>query len=388
MIRDPPSSRAIVIGTSRNNCNDPKLPPIPQVERSVASLVHLLHGPAFGLAAGHVDMLLNVPVKDVVDALRRRCAEPLDALLVYYAGHAQIVEPDGEPEALRISFPETVWEKGETSLPFVRLWNAALRSQTPLRIFIADCCYGSHPLSGLRHQTFGGRDQGLQGACYVAASPANAAALADPNEARTMFTERLVSVLDSGLPNGKATLGVKETFEVVRTRCEASGLRDVAVMSYLTGEDVPFAHNRAYDADRAADDALRDIGEFASRWMRKLRDPTDVRLPTPFIRDARRLLGPAYSHLNRLVVHAELGEDILQREGSAEDGVAALDTLADALRRYEALAGPTAHRRRRAARNATSSLRTFDDDNGLLLERRAEVLLALRELAAEARRNR
>jgi hypothetical protein len=209
-VADPLLSKALLIGVSAYG----ELPPLPAVANNLTDLGAALRDPdRWGLSADHCVELLDPwdPI-DVVEVLDGLAGEPLDTLLVYFAGHGLVDPTDGQ----------LVLAAGRTSpqLPrFTGLGYASVRDLLRLRrarrlLVVLDCCFSGRATGVMADPSSVVVGQlEIDGAYVLTSTGATETSRAPEGDRHTAFTGGLLEVIGKGVPNGRPFLTPGDLFE-------------------------------------------------------------------------------------------------------------------------------------------------------------------------------
>ncbi|MFG1809704.1 HEAT repeat domain-containing protein [Streptomyces sp. NPDC049040] len=210
------SSRAVLIGVSRYE--SAALPDLPAVRNNLTALLEGLCAPGQGAFSADRCEVLADPgsPRDVYRTLRRVAAEPLDTLLVYYAGHGLT----GTQNELYLSLAETEHDELAVSgLPYALVRDVVVESPAANRVVILDCCFSGRAIQGMSDpgSTLAGQ-LSIEGTYVLTSTAANAVALAPEGATYTAFTGELLTLLRNGPPDGSQYLTFSVLYrELLRT---------------------------------------------------------------------------------------------------------------------------------------------------------------------------
>lgn len=396
-----PSDRslAILIGTSE--CKDDELDDLPAVKVNLASLTHLLHTWRFGLAPRSVVSILNAsaPAKiqlEVKKALNDASRDgALDVVLVYYAGHGLLVHD--ETTKLFLACRDTEQAASRSALPASDLWNPLLDNPIDVKLVVLDCCYSGAALKSFTPTSAMPREVGRTAGSYVVTSTTGSnPAYTSSDAPHTAFTGHLVSVLDRGLPNGKRHLGIDETFREVCRRYQEPTDDDsnnhvptnpaAQIRHHLSSEDLAWAKNPYYGEIAPEGDLLMDVQASIDSWLQEEMCAEDTLLSEALMTAIRDRLG----RLQFSVEAARARADSSTHPALSPQKLGALASALGAARaqvqRHEAIRAAAALRLERASRaRSPVSLRALDDDNAVVVERRAALAESLGDVRAVLR---
>ncbi|WFE59213.1 Clp protease N-terminal domain-containing protein [Micromonospora sp. WMMD712] len=187
-------STAILIGAA--HYADSQISDLPSVVANLTDLRDVLTDPGQGaFATDRVDCFPNPGLSDL-PRIAELAAEPLDTLLLYYAGHGFL--EDGlylglkGTEAAHIDF---------TALPYAQIRKMVLRSPSRRNLVILDCCYAGAAVEFMSDGTAGG-ELDIRGAYVLAATAKDERAHAPAGARNSAFTAALLRVLRDGVADG------------------------------------------------------------------------------------------------------------------------------------------------------------------------------------------
>jgi hypothetical protein len=253
---DPQRSRVVLIGTS--TYDDPNLPDLPAVARTIGDLQVVLTDPDLGVVTGQNCELL-AELNDIGQIGRRlRAAANVaeDLLLVYYVGHGVATWRQHD---LYLALPGTSWEAPEFSaLEYDKVRSAVLDSPAATKMIVLDCCYSGRALSGTMADpaTELISQSEVDGSYVLASAPRDKVSLILPGEERTAFTGRLLDLLHSGLADGPEFLTADIVYRALRAQMKAAGLPEPQKRSSATAGLLALTRNRAF-AETAGPSRLR-----------------------------------------------------------------------------------------------------------------------------------
>jgi hypothetical protein len=381
---DPNRSAAVLIGPGRYDDDD--LEDLPAAAWSAKSLAHLLTSPRFHLPRGAVE-LIGSDDDRTASQLRRHLSEfalePRDTTIIYYAGHGK---PDERRAGLRLALSSTEYsDPRESWVLFSPLWEDLLKATTRVKVVILDCCFGGVALDSASPFPVAPFEARTAGTFLVASASAYEPAFAPPNATHTGFSGNLIDVLDRGLPNDSATLGLNEIFREVARRCRRQGLPEPQMLPALTEIDVAFARNPRYFREPAVEDSFITLHSEVDRWIRQLRKASGVEVSARQANELRELLRGFYAHRDRVEIQIETDDTSDWSAEALESCTASAHALEDALRRLHAASRVASKRRRDALRGDAGALRRLDEDNAVAVEGRRRVSDALMELRTSLR---
>ncbi|MEV0157717.1 FhaA domain-containing protein [Micromonospora sp. NPDC050686] len=271
---DPARSRVVLVGTAAYHAKD--LSDLPSVTNNVNALAEALTDPANGGFKPEHCVRLRDPAepRDVSRALRNAAAQAEDTLLVYFAGHGMtgprrhdlfLCTSDSDPTELALS-----------ALPYEHLRDVVLDSPANNRIVILDCCYSGRAAQDLMGDVPGVLDQlEIAGTWILAATPANAPALAPRGARYTVFTGHLLSLLTGGLHGGGELIALPDIYRQIRREMTASGMRPPHQRGTDTVDLLALTRNPAY----IPGSDVRDPAEWIRSQLHAV--PTDAETAPP-----------------------------------------------------------------------------------------------------------
>ena len=273
---DPARSRVVLVGTAAYHAKD--FADLPSVTNNVNALAEALTDPAHGGFKPEHCVRLQDPAdpRDVSQALRNAAAQAEDTLLVYFAGHGMtgprrhdlfLCTSDSDPAELALS-----------ALPYEHLRDVVLDSPASNRIVILDCCYSGRAAQDLMGEAPGVLDQlEIAGTWILAATPANAPALAPRGARYTVFTGHLLSLLTGGLHGGGELIALPDIYRQVRREMTASGMRPPHQRGTDTVDLLALTRNPAYDPGSE----VRDPAEWIRNQLRAASTDAETAPPPP-----------------------------------------------------------------------------------------------------------
>ncbi|MFS8103902.1 caspase family protein [Lentzea alba] len=204
----PASSYAVLIGTSTYRNGD--LAGLPAVRHNLDDLAAILTDPDLGgLPADHCVVVPDpTDVRALYQVLREHAARATDTLLVYFAGHGLT----GPRNDLYLSLTDTdARELPVSALAYDLVRDVIADSPARNRAVILDCCFSGRAAADMAGEEAVYGQVGIEGTYVLAATSANAVALAPPGARHTAFTGELLQLLRSGVPEGPELL----TFGVI-----------------------------------------------------------------------------------------------------------------------------------------------------------------------------
>jgi WD40 repeat protein len=282
---DPARSRIVLVGAPRYD--DPALPDVPQITRSLADLAAVFTDPDLGAfpVRNCVTTLPDVSVERVGDLLHEAAREAEDLLLFYFVGHG-LVGPRGE---LYLGLRTTRYDNPTYSaLRFETVRDTFLdpRTRAKNRVFIVDSCFSGRGLGEIL--TLKATPQGfaneleISGTYTLTSSPPNSVSLARENETHTAFTGRLIALLREGDADAGPMLSLGGIYRHLYARLRADGLPLPQQRGTNTADLLGLVANRKADlprirprTERTRPDSDSDL-EVAS--PRVIGDPPEVRM--------------------------------------------------------------------------------------------------------------
>ncbi|MET7688215.1 caspase family protein [Streptomyces sp. NPDC005483] len=240
---DPRRSMALLIGTSTYESE--KLSPLPAVGNNLNALAAALRDSrTWGLAQDRCLVLRDVREPgDVLLELLRVAREPLDTLLVYFAGHG-LIDPTAN-ELVLATTRTTATEPRLTGLhyPTVR---SVLRSRRARRLLVVlDCCFSGRAVDVMADPSSVVVGQlPIEGTYILASTDAVTPGKATGEDQYTAFTGGLLQVINGGVPGGRPFLTPGDLFHHTRdlmvgrgwpqpTQCHEDTIRELPLMRNL-----------------------------------------------------------------------------------------------------------------------------------------------------------
>lgn len=240
---DTARSRIVLFGTP--SYVDSGLLDVPVVANNVRDLAAVLTDPDLGgFDPAHcVTVPGGATAAEIGEPLMQAAAEAEDLLLFYYSGHGMPWR-DGEwylclanTRTDRLPF---------TALQFEAVRDAFLGSRAKNRVIILDSCYSGRAIggnlgdSGVLHQLE------VNGAYMLTSASANREALYLPGEPHTAFTERLLHLLRTGLPEAGPWLSMSNIYLTLIRQLRAESLPEPQCLGRGTAELLGLTRNPAY----------------------------------------------------------------------------------------------------------------------------------------------
>jgi hypothetical protein len=252
---DPARSRIVLFGTPAYV--DDGLPDVPVVANNVVDLRAVLTDPDMGgFDPAHcVTVPADAGVVEVGDLLMDAAAEAEDLLLFYYSGH-------GKPwrSEFYLCLAGTKPDRlGFTALRFEEVRRAFQESPARNRVIILDSCYSGRAIGGTLGDDEVLHQLEVAGAYTLTSASATTEALYLPGELHTAFTERLLHLLHTGLPDAGELLSLGDIYRELRKQLGAEGLPKPQYCGTETTELLGLARNPRYipTADEAT--AIREV---------------------------------------------------------------------------------------------------------------------------------
>ncbi|MGD0069799.1 MAG: SAV_2336 N-terminal domain-related protein, partial [Streptosporangiaceae bacterium] len=218
---DKARSRIVLFGTPAYA--DPGLPDVPVIANNVADLAAAFTDPDLGgFDLAHcVTVPPDAGVAEVGDLLLQAATEAEDLLLFYYSGHGKLW--DGEYYlCLAGTRPDRLLPF--TALSFEAVRGAFLESRARNRVIILDSSYSGRAIG----QTLGDDEVLSQlevaGTYTLTSASAAREALFLQGELHTAFTERLLHLLRTGLPEAGELLSLGDIYRALRRQLHAEAL--------------------------------------------------------------------------------------------------------------------------------------------------------------------
>ncbi|QKW37041.1 caspase family protein [Actinomadura sp. NAK00032] len=241
---DADRSRVVLIGTTRYA--DEHLPDLPTVGQSLADLARVLTDPEDGIVpAGNCTTIMDEgDIRRLGRTLKVSMSRAEDLLLVYYAGHGLV---GGKRHELYLALPDSEWGSPEFSaLEYEKLRGAILDSPASSKVVILDCCFSGRVLAELMSDpvtsVLGQID--VHGTYVLTSAQRDQVALALPGEKHTAFTGRLLTLLETGIPDGPELLTIESLYQRLRAVMKAEGLPTPEKRATRTAELITLTRNR------------------------------------------------------------------------------------------------------------------------------------------------
>ncbi|MFD8382566.1 caspase domain-containing protein [Streptomyces sp. NPDC059679] len=213
---DPRRSRAVLIGT-RSYTVESGLAELPGVTGNVIQLGRLLTT-LTGLPADHCRSLLDrTEDREVCQEVRKAAREADDLLLVYFAGHG-LIDPETNELFLALSGSNPD-EPLYTAVRFSEIREAVAASRARNRVIILDCCYSGRAIvdtMGTDAAAIAFGQTETSGAYTLTATSANLPAIARAGERHTVFTGKLLELLQEGIADAGPHLTLDRVYDELR----------------------------------------------------------------------------------------------------------------------------------------------------------------------------
>nr|MDT0658508.1 Clp protease N-terminal domain-containing protein [Micromonospora sp. DSM 115978] len=216
LLPNPDESTAILIGTS--TYADDRLPDLPSVATNLDDLRAVLTDPVHGAFAGERVHVFNDPDWEDIGRIATLAVDPVDTLLIYYAGHG-FAEDDG----LYLGLTGT---KGAhtalTSFPYAQLRRLVLRGAARRCVIILDCCYAGTAIGWMSGDD-PGAELDIRGAYVLTATARTDKAHAPEGARNSAFTEALLHVLRDGIDGGGEVIRIEDLLPALTRHLRANG---------------------------------------------------------------------------------------------------------------------------------------------------------------------
>ncbi|XUL86168.1 caspase, EACC1-associated type [Streptomyces galilaeus] len=207
---DPLRSKALLIGVSSYE----ELPPLPAVANNLTDLAAALRDPAkWGLPA---DRCVELPDPrdpiDVIEALDGLAREPLDTLLVYFAGHGLVDPVDGQ--LILAAGRTTPHLPRHTGLGYASVRDLLGPRRAERLLVVLDCCFSGRATAIMADPSsvvVGQLD--VSGAYVLTSAGATQPSRAPEGARHTAFTGGLLEVIGRGVPSGRPFITPGDLFE-------------------------------------------------------------------------------------------------------------------------------------------------------------------------------
>jgi hypothetical protein len=246
---DPERSYVVLVGTGAYRSAD--LIDLPAVRNNLDGLAEVLIDPGLGGMPAARCVVLPDPtdVRTVYRTLRQYASLAEDTLLVYFAGHGRtgprnelyLALADTDPDEIRVS-----------AMPFDLIRDVLGDSPATNRVLILDCCFSGRAIpdmSGSDEAILG--QVGITGTYTLAATPANAIALAPVGAAYTAFTGELLALVRTGVPDGPELLTFATIYRQLLHIMATRGLPRPGQRGTGTVDQLALTRNAAHPANPA-----------------------------------------------------------------------------------------------------------------------------------------
>jgi hypothetical protein len=236
----------LLIGASRFTNVD--LHDLPAVANNVQVLAEVLTDPDLGGfdRAGCRVLVDPTTPQQVGDAIGAVTNEPLDTLLLYYAGHG-VLSQRGTP-FLAVTTTDPDPRKVQYSgVPMSWLRTALADSPARNRILILDCCFSGHAteaMSGAPSAVVGELD--IRGTYTLASAPAYSSAVAPIGARFTAFTDELLGALQRGIPGSGPLLTLHALFPRLSQALVSRGMPLPQRLGTNLADHIALTRNTAY----------------------------------------------------------------------------------------------------------------------------------------------
>ncbi|MEU4558723.1 Clp protease N-terminal domain-containing protein [Actinoplanes sp. NPDC023936] len=211
----PADSAAILIGTAAYS--DPRLPDLPSVAANLTDLRDVLTDPKHGAFAPERVHVFADPGWADIPRIAELAAEPLDTLLLYYAGHG--FSEDG----LYLGLSATKAAHIEvSSLPYTQIRRLIQRSPCRRCVVILDCCYAGTAIEFMAGDQPGG-ELDIKGAYVLTATARTDKAHAPEGARNSAFTAALLRILRDGISGGGELIRIEALLPELTRELRAGG---------------------------------------------------------------------------------------------------------------------------------------------------------------------
>ncbi|MFE7600875.1 hypothetical protein [Streptomyces sp. NPDC057494] len=238
-----PGARAVLFGTE-SHVRGSELPDLPSVRTTLDDLRHALVD-VCGMAPGHIERVpAQADAAEVIGAVEEAAGAGSGTVLFYYVGHGLLGPRDDLYLATRASrsarhVAQSVSYRTISDL----LGNAGNGS-----LVVLDCCFsgraGAPPSEGGVRRAFA--SAGPRGSFLLTSASHYALSFAPEGERHTLFTGRLLELLNGGDPAGPLWLTADRLHVALDERFADDGRVNPARQSEGTLGSLPLARNRAY----------------------------------------------------------------------------------------------------------------------------------------------
>jgi hypothetical protein len=253
---DTARSRIVLFGTPVYA--DPGLPDVPVVANNVADLAAVFTDPDLGgFAPAHcVTVPADAGVAELGELLMQAATEAEDLLLFYYSGHAKPWHRDGEYYlCLAGTRPDRL---PFTALPFEAVRGAFREARARNRVIILDSNYSGRVIGGNLGDDEVLHQLEVTGAYMLTSASATREALFLDGELHTAFTERLLHLLHTGLPEAGAWLSLADIHRALNRQLNADGLPSPEYLATKTAELLGLTRNPSYNPTAAEAATVRE----------------------------------------------------------------------------------------------------------------------------------
>jgi hypothetical protein len=243
---DPQRSRVVLIGTSKYT--DEKLPDLPVIRKTVASLETAFTDPDHGvIPKSHCVVLVDEgDIRLIGRRLRTAAKQADDLLLVFYAGHGLI---GGRRHELYLGLPDSEWIEPEfNSLEYDKLRGAILDSPAATKIVIIDCCFSGRVVSDTMADPATALVSQIEvdGTYVLTSAQRDQVALVIPGEEHTAFSGRFLRLLKEGVPGGPELLTIDDLYRQLLLKMKSEGLSEPQKRATRTADLLALTLNRAF----------------------------------------------------------------------------------------------------------------------------------------------
>lgn len=263
----PAKSYAVLIGTS--TYRDGKLAGLPAVRHNLDDLAEVLTDPGLsGLPADHCVVVPDpADVRTVYRELQQHAARATDTLIVYFAGHGLT----GSRNELFLGLTDTATDELPVSaLAYDLLRDVVAESPARNRVVILDCCFSGRAAGDMAGEDALHGQVGIEGTYVLAATSANAVALAPPGARHTAFTGELLQLLRSGVPEGPELLTFGTIYRHLLHTTRTRGLPVPRQRGTGTADLLALSRNPAHGAAERVLPTTPEHAPPASRRSRRI----------------------------------------------------------------------------------------------------------------------
>ncbi|MDG4828979.1 Clp protease N-terminal domain-containing protein [Solwaraspora sp. WMMD1047] len=216
LLPDRDQSTAILIGTA--TYTDERLPDLPSVASNLDDLRAVLTDPENGAFAGERVHVFADPDWDDIARIAALAVDPVDTLLIYYAGHG-FAEDDG----LYLGLTRTNGAHTEvTSFPYAQLRKLVLRGAARRCVIILDCCYAGTAIGWMSGDE-PSAELDIRGAYVLTATARTDKAHAPEGARNSAFTEALLHVLRDGISGAGEVIRIEDLLPALTRHLRANG---------------------------------------------------------------------------------------------------------------------------------------------------------------------